>query len=226
MPQFIATWEIKDYDIDDMAVRISTRTARKLGLLQAQFVWVHYNKTRRPFFLRLGEGVEDNTVYMSFTAQSNLSAQAGGHVYLRSATLPTVDSITLYPLAGTATLEGNLVSDYVGPYFSRGIHPVHLNDFIAIGSDLRFCVVAMERNEFGLVTPETQITLVRGFGQDAPDYNSIGDAVECALELRRNIDYITPAWCAESLAEFARGFQRLVDLLQAPPLYEKAISDN
>ncbi|KAL4993995.1 hypothetical protein BDV10DRAFT_189456 [Aspergillus recurvatus] len=215
---------IKEGGIDDTAVRISTQTARKLGLLQAEYVWVQYNKKKRPYALRHCEATEKDTLYMSITAQGNLSVQPGNKVFLERAVLPNITSINLYPLSDDiATFEGQLISEHVYPYFSSSIHPIGMDDFLDTSTGLgKFCVVNMKPNDVGLITPETDITLVR-FGGHIPDYDSIDDVVECALELRRNVDYINTKWCAESLAGYAKGVQRLVDLLQSPPLYEEVV---
>jgi hypothetical protein len=117
-----------------------------------------------------------------------------------------------------------LLSEYIHPYLRDRIHPVHIDDFIDIGP-ASFCVVETAQQKFGLITPATQVTVAKRFGLLSPNYKLVDDALECTLELQRNVDYISPTWCAESLADFARGLQRLVDLLQAPPLYEKAVKE-
>jgi uncharacterized protein YlzI (FlbEa/FlbD family) len=132
-----------------------------------------------------------------------------------------MESIVLYPLLDGGESEGSLICDYVYPYFSNSTHPVNCDDFISISSGMRwqkFAVLEASPCESGVVTPETHITLVRGSAH--VPYERINDALECALELQRNIDFLSPKWCAESLANFAGGFRRLVDLLQQPPLYK------
>jgi hypothetical protein len=116
-----------------------------------------------------------------------------------------------------------MVSDHIHPYFHRGLHPVYVNDLIQIGP-ATFSVVNIAETKFGLITPQTQIHLIKRMGAPHSTYDTIDDVVSCILELQRNVDYVSPTWCAESLAQFAKGLQRAVDLLQAPPVYEKAIS--
>jgi hypothetical protein len=133
-----------------------------------------------------------------------------------------VHSITLYPLSDTAQLgEGHLLSDYIHPYFSNSFHPVHTDDFLSIGvGPGAFCVIDITPNEFGLVTPETEIMVVARPGEGTCDYESIDNPLECASKLRKNFDYLSSKWCAEAMAEFAKGLQRLVNLLEGPPSYE------
>lgn len=133
-------------------------------------------------------------------------------------------AVALYPLADTASSEGQLISDYIHPYFSNVIHPICMDDFVNIAPGIReFCVVGMEPKDFRIITPETQITLARRLSGRPLDYGSINNVMDCAVELQRDVNYINPKWCAESLAEFTKGLQRLMELLQNPPLYEKAI---
>jgi hypothetical protein len=97
-----------------------------------------------------------------------------------------------------------MVSDHIHPYFHRGIHPVHVNNFIQIGP-ATFSVVNIAETKFGLITPQTQIHLIKRMGAPHSSYDTIDDVVSCILELQRNVDYVSPIWCAESLAQFAKG---------------------
>jgi hypothetical protein len=100
---------------------------------------------------------------------------------------------------------------------------VHACDTITIDNGTcygTFHVLDVTPYEYGLVTPETKITLAQCVEDERSDYRKIQDPLECALELQKNVDYVSSGWCGETVAEFGTGLQRLIDLLQAPPLYK------
>jgi hypothetical protein len=137
--------------------------------------------------------------------------------------LVQIDSMVLYPVPATRALAGCLVSDYIYPHFIKGIRPVHACDIITIGHGGcrgTFHILNTTPSEYGLVTPGTKITLAQRVGEEGSGYGAIMDPLECALELQRNVDYISPEWCGETVAELSKGLQKLVHLLQAPPLYK------
>jgi hypothetical protein len=102
---------------------------------------------------------------------------------------------------------------------------VHIDDFIDISpAPAAFTVVDITPTAYGLVTPETEITIAARVGEKGPDYGSIDNPLECAMVLCKSLDYLSPRWCAESLAEFSEGLRRLVNLLEAPPPYSDSVN--
>jgi hypothetical protein len=73
-----------------MAAIVSTQTARSLGLLRADFIWVHHGHKKRAFMLRYHDNVDNNVIVLSKAAQANLSTYTGAQVRIRNAKLPTV----------------------------------------------------------------------------------------------------------------------------------------
>ncbi|KAB8212706.1 hypothetical protein BDV33DRAFT_210991 [Aspergillus novoparasiticus] len=210
--------------VDDSALLVSGKTLRSLGLVVTSFVWLHHHSKKRPFALKQDENVGYGTIRISRTARDNLGAAIGDIVSLSGKNPTKVDSITLYPTGDTKELAGHLISEYIYPYFSHSVRPVHLDDFITIRSgpsEVTFCIIDIDLWEYGLVTGDTQIMLVN-CAHNEVDYGRLQDPLECARELQRDIDYINSKDHGSCVAKVSRSIQRLVDLLEAPPVYEES----
>lgn len=122
----------------------------------------------------------------------------------------------------TKSLAGSLLSDFIYPYFSGRVCPVHIDDHFTIhtvAEDATFCVLGIGPWEYGIVTPETHIMLAKSVeNEDVPAPSE--DALECAKQLRRELDYLSTKDYGRRIVDFAGYTQRLTYLLEAPPLYK------
>lgn len=137
------------------------------------------------------------------------------------------DFILLYPVGDYAkNLAGFLLSDFIYPYFRVRVCPVHVDDHFTIHTvtGMLLCVLDIGPWEYGLVTSETHIMLAKSMENEVVPAPS-DDALECAQQLQREVDYRSTRDYGRRIVDFAVYTQKLVDLLEAPPLYTEGPSN-
>lgn len=235
---------IKIGHFDDLVLSVSSKTIKARGLDGETFVWAHHRDIRRPFLLNQDDNICKDVVCISQTAVDNLAAASTdiinfiylsrGHIpkvglsrkWISVLTLRQADFVTLYLVGDPDGLSGSLMSDYLHPYFSSGdcMRPMHVDDFITIHRGTytaTFAVLDIGPLHYGIITPDTYLSLIPPLGKSilVEDVET-NNPLHCAQELLTKIDYINSKDYASSIAQFVRCLQRLVYLLEPPPVYE------
>lgn len=96
-----------------------------------------------------------------------------------------------------------------------------MDDLFTIHAALRYadlCILEIGPCKYGLVTPETHIMLSKSVeNADVPAPSD--DPLKCARQLQKEVDYLSTRDYGRHIVDFAGYTQRLVHLLEAPPLY-------
>ena len=148
---------------DNSVIVISNERLDQLELFRGDTVLIKGKKNKTTVCVVLGEDLPDpNTIRMNKCVRSNLSVRLGDFVHIHQFNeIKNADKIHVLPIDDTIEgLSGNLFEVYIKPYFLNAYRPVTLGmKFIVYKAmhPVEFKVVALEPEQYGIVTSQTEI---------------------------------------------------------------------
>ncbi|PYH40590.1 uncharacterized protein BP01DRAFT_361095 [Aspergillus saccharolyticus JOP 1030-1] len=217
-----------DNDINDDEIRISPRTFRKAKLELYEYIWLRCRKVKRPFMPVIDTSIPYKCVKISLAAQQHLSVDATAKVRFSQKPVSRAEMIFLCPCGPDQNSDGNILHDFINPFFRCGGRIAYTDQYMTIrsqGRTMNFTVLAIRPLEYGLVTSATHIILTK---VNLPIHNSGAEEspAEYARQLQKDLDYVQSTNYAASIAMLSSKLQKLVNLLEwldLPPMYEQFI---
>ncbi len=149
---------------DNSIVTLSNKKMEELGLFRGDTVLLKGKKNRTTVCIALGEddGIDENSIRINKCVRKNLRVKLGDYIYISQFDeIQTAKKVHILPLDDTIEgITGNLFEVYLKPYFLDAYRPVSKGDLYLIHKAMRsveFKVVGIEPNQYGLVTPDTEI---------------------------------------------------------------------
>lgn len=148
---------------DNSVVVISNKRMEELNLFKGDTILLKGKRSRTTVCVVLGEDLDDdNTIRMNKCIRKNLRVRLGDFVHISQLdTIKNAKKIHVLPIDDTVEgLTGNLFEVYIRPYFLDAYRPVTKGDLFIIHKAMHpveFKVVEIEPEQYGLVTPDTEI---------------------------------------------------------------------
>jgi len=149
---------------DNSVVTLSNKKMEELNLFRGDTVMLKGKKNRTTVCIALGEdnGTDDNTIRMNKCVRKNLRVKLGDYIHISEYDeIKSAKKVHILPLDDTLEgITGNLFEVYLKPYFLDAYRPVSKGDLFLIHKAMRsveFKVVGIEPEQYGLVTPDTEI---------------------------------------------------------------------
>ena len=148
---------------DNSVIIIDNKRMEELGLFKGDTVLIKGKKSRTTVCIVLGEDLADsNTIRMNKCVRKNLRVRLGDFVHINQFdTIKNAQKVHILPLDDTIEgVTGNLFEVYLKPYFLDAYRPVTKGDLFIIYKAMHpveFKIVGVEPDQYGLVTPETEI---------------------------------------------------------------------
>ncbi len=149
---------------DNSIITLSNKKMEELNLFRGDTVLLKGKKNRTTVCIALGEdtGTDDNSVRLNKCVRKNLRVKLGDYIHITQFDeIQSAKKVHILPLDDTIEgITGNLFEVYLKPYFLDAYRPVSKGDLFLIHKAMRsveFKVVGIEPNQYGLVTPDTEI---------------------------------------------------------------------
>ncbi|ODV63440.1 AAA family ATPase CDC48 [Ascoidea rubescens DSM 1968] len=148
---------------DNSTISMNENTMETLELFKGDTILVKGKKRKDTVLIVLADNdVEDGTCRVNRVVRNNLRIRLGDIVTVFAC--PDVEystKISVLPIADTVEgLTGSLFETFLKPYFVEAYRPVRLNDHFIVRAAMRqveFKIVAIEPNEYGIVSQDTII---------------------------------------------------------------------
>lgn len=149
---------------DNSVVILSSKRMEELNLFKGDTVLLKGKKKRSTVCIALGEdeGCDDNSIRMNKCIRKNLRVKLGDFIHISQFdNIQSAKKVHILPIDDTVEgLTGNIFEIFLKPYFLDAYRPVTKGDLFVIHKAMRsveFKVVDIEPEQYGLVTPETEI---------------------------------------------------------------------
>lgn len=148
---------------DNSVISLSSKRMEELELFKGDTVLLKGKKNRSTVCIILPDDTtDDNSIRLNKGVRKNLRVKLGDYVYISQFDdIKPAKKIHILPLDDTVEgLTGNLFEVYIKPYFLDAYRPVTKGDLFLIHKAMRsveFKVVGIEPEQYGLVTPDTEI---------------------------------------------------------------------
>lgn len=148
---------------DNSVVSLSSKRMEELELFKGDTVLLKGKKNRSTVCIILPDDTtDDNSIRLNKGVRNNLRVKLGDYIYISQFDdIKPAKKIHILPLDDTVEgLTGNLFEVYIKPYFLDAYRPVSKGDLFLIHKAMRsveFKVVGIEPEQYGLVTPDTEI---------------------------------------------------------------------
>ena len=148
---------------DNSVIIIDNKRMEELKLFKGDTVLVKGKKSHTTVCIVLGEDLDDsNCIRMNKCVRKNLRVKLGDFVHINQFdTIKNAQKVHILPLDDTVVgLTGNLFEVYLKPYFLDAYRPVTKGDLFIVYKAMHpveFKVVGVEPDQYGLVTPDTEI---------------------------------------------------------------------
>ena len=148
---------------DNSVIVIDNKRMDELHLFRGDSILIKGKKSRTTVCIVLGDDLPDsNTIRMNKCVRKNLRVKLGDFVHINQFDeIKNAQKVHILPLDDTIEgLTGNLFEVYLKPYFLDAYRPVSKGDLFIIYKAMHpveFKVVGIEPEQYGLITPETEI---------------------------------------------------------------------
>lgn len=148
---------------DNSVISLSSKRMEELELFKGDTVLLKGKKNRSTVCIILPDDTtDDNSIRLNKGVRKNLRVKLGDYVYISQFDdIKPAKKIHILPLDDTVEgLTGNLFEVYIKPHFLDAYRPVTKGDLFLIHKAMRsveFKVVGIEPEQYGLVTPDTEI---------------------------------------------------------------------
>ena len=148
---------------DNSVISLSSKRMEELELFKGDTVLLKGKKNRYTVCIILPDDTtDDNSIRLNKGVRKNLRVKLGDYIYISQFDdIKPAKKIHILPLDDTVQgLTGNLFEVYVKPYFLDAYRPITKGDLFLIHKAMRsveFKVVGIEPEQYGLVTPDTEI---------------------------------------------------------------------
>jgi transitional endoplasmic reticulum ATPase len=178
---------------DNSVITLSNKRMEELELFKGDTVLLKGKKKRTTVCIVLGDDTtDDNSIRLNKCVRKNLRVKLGDFIYISQFdTIQSAKKIHILPLDDTVEgLTGNIFEVYIKPYFLDAYRPMTKGDLFLIHKAMRsveFKVVGIEPDEYGLVTPDTEIYCegepVKREDEDNPNDIGYDDIGGCRKQL-------------------------------------------
>ena len=148
---------------DNSVISLSSKRMEELELFKGDTVLLKGKKNRSTVCIILPDDTtDDNSIRLNKGVRKNLRVKLGDYIYISQFDdIKPAKKIHILPLDDTVEgLTGNLFEVYIKPYFLDSYRPVSKGDLFLIHKAMRsveFKVVGIEPDNYGLVSPDTEI---------------------------------------------------------------------
>ncbi len=156
---------VDDIDVDNSVVILSSKRMEELNLFKGDTVLLKGKKNHTTVCIAMSkdEQIEDNTIRLNKTVRKNLCVKIGDFVHITQFDqIQTAEKVHILPIKDTIEgLTGNIYEIFLKPYFLDAYRPVSKGDIFVIHKAMKsveFKIVNIEPSQYGLVSPNTQIT--------------------------------------------------------------------
>jgi len=148
---------------DNSVISLSSKRMEELELFKGDTVLLKGKKNHSTVCIILPDDtIDDNSIRLNKGVRKNLRVKLGDYIYISHFDdIKPANKIHILPLDDTIEgLTGNLFEVYLKPYFLDAYRPMTKGDLFLIHKAMRsveFKVVGIEPDNYGIVTPETEI---------------------------------------------------------------------
>ena len=148
---------------DNSVVMISNKRMEELELFKGDSVLIKGKKAHSTVCIVLSDDFENSDyIRMNKCVRKNLRVKLGDTVYISQFDqIKNANKIHILPIDDTVEgITGNLFEVYLKPYFLNAYRPVTKGDMFIIHKAMHpveFKIVELEPEQYGLVTPDTEI---------------------------------------------------------------------
>lgn len=153
----------EDINDDNSVISLSSKRMEELELYKGDTVLLKGKKNHSTVCIIFPDDTtDDNSIRLNKGVRKNLRVKLGDYIYISQFDdIKPAKKIHVLPLDDTVEgLTGNLFEVYIKPYFLDAYRPVTKGDLFLIHKAMRsveFKVVGIEPEQYGLVTPDTEI---------------------------------------------------------------------
>lgn len=178
---------------DNSVIVIDNKRMEELNLFRGDTILIKGKKSHTTVCIVLGDNLnESNTIRMNKCVRKNLRVKLGDYVYINAfENIKNAKKVHILPLDDTIEgITGNLFEVYLKPYFLDAYRPVSKGDLFVIHKAMHpveFKIVGIEPEEYGLVSPDTEIYCegepVRREDEENPNEIGYDDIGGCRKQL-------------------------------------------
>ena len=190
-------------DDDNSVARLSSKTMDELQLFCGDTVKLKGKKRRETICIVLSDdSCRDDRIRINHVVQKNLCAHLGDGIVIEGCQHVQYGTrVHVLPIDDTMKdSSGNLLQDYLQPYFRDAFRPVCVNDMFTVQVGMHcveFKIIETEPSPYCIVAPETVICCegapierqLEETSIDEIDFDSIGGLEDVKQSLKEFIQY-------------------------------------